>query len=387
MAEPTTTLTALRRSIASVFQTEFFRRYPESVLAVTTASTSSSFTCSSLGQTETDFWKGAFVYFVTATQAAIVGKERKVSAFTPATDTITFVEPYPAVITAADTFEIHAMASANDIHRAINRAIRDVAKAYPRSVIDETLVVREKRRIHTITGLSARCWVPKQVYVENNSTATHSLVTSVTYSGPVAGVYTATIVLKDLTVTTDQYNGWLCSAVTGTGEGGIAAQTISDTIAPHTIVVTSTVNTFDTTTLLMLWNTAVQEENWDRLTAVRFDFNEYPNTMWMQEQLDMYRGFRLRFIYTAAAAELTAEADVTTVPQEYVINKSLQFLHETLAHDNRSDANRHLNLAQYYSNEAEKFLVKNAPQRPSGTAWQEGDDRSDNTTPDPLSWR
>lgn len=387
MAEPTVTRTTLRRAVARIFQSEFFRRYPEGSLA-TTGSTFSSSTmaCTSLTQAD-DFWKGGYVYFVTATQAANLGKDRRIASFAASNDLITVGEPFAATITQNDTFEIHSIISASDIHEALNRAIRDVAKSYPRQVIDETLVVQEKKRYHTLTGLAARVWRPRQIFVEQNTTAVNAKVASVTYSGPVAGVYTATIVFGDLTVTADQYNGWLCSVVTGTGLGGINAATITDTVAAHSIVVPSTVNTFDTTTLIMLWNPNVQEENWDKIVAARFDFSEYPNTLFMQEQLDKYRGFRLRFIYSAPAAELTLDTDSTTVPQEFVVMRAVQYLHEILAHDNRADANRHLNLAQYYKASCDEFLVKNTPLRPAGTVWQEGDGGSTYSDPDPLGWR
>lgn len=386
MAEPTVTRTLLRRSVARIFQSEFFRRYPESVLTVTTGGSATSFTCSSLTQTEDNFWKGGYVYFVSATQAGIVGKDRRISAFTASTDTVTVAEPFAANITAADTFEIHSLVSASDIHEALNRAIRDVAKVYPRQVIDETLVVQEKKRYHTLTGLAARVWRPRQVYVEQNTTAIHAKVASATYTG--TGPYTATITFSDLIVTADQHNSKLCSIVTGSGLGGINAATIIDTIAPNQIQVSSTVNTLSTDTLIMIWDPNVQETNWNKLTEIRFDFSEYPNTMFMQAQLDQYRGFRLRFIYSSPAAELTADADTTTVPHELVVKRAVQYLHEMLAHDNRADANRHLNLAQYYKAECEEFLVKNTPLRPAGTVWMEGDDSTSTyADPDPLGWR
>lgn len=387
MAEPTVTRTNLRRSVARALQGEFFRRYSESVLSVTTGSTATSFTCSSLTQTENNFWLGGYVYFLTATNAGNVGRDRRISAFTALTDTVTFAEPFPANIAAGDTFEIHSLVSAAEIHEVLNRAIRDVAKNYPRQVIDETLVVQEKKRNHTLTGLAARVWRPKQVFVEQNTTAIHGKVASATYTGPSGGYYTATITFSDLTVTDDLYNGYLCSIVTGGGLGGINAATIIDTIAPNQIQVLSTVNTLSTTTLIMLWDPNVQETNWPKLTAIRFDFAEYPNTMFMQEQLDQYRGFRLRLVYIAPAAELTADTDTTTVPQEFLVNRSLQYLHEMLSNDNRSDATRHLNLAQYYKAQSEEFLLKNAPIRPAGTVWLEGDGTSTYADPDPLSWR
>lgn len=380
MAEPTTTRKTLRREIAAALRGEFFRLYPEGELAVTGTSATTRVVSSSLTQVD-DYWNNGFLYMVDGPAA---GYERRINDFAHLGTFADFLEPFPYVPVAGNKFEIHERWSATQIHQAINRAIRFVAKDFPESVNDETQILEEDKLSYSLLGLSKRVLTVGSVWVGYH---TNSFTVQPSVVG-VSGVNIEITLPSGVITSDDQYNGWTVSIYYGTGKNQMT--TITDTVlSTNKIVVLDSAFTPnpDTTSKLRLWDANDQQTDWRKLTFLRTDFQEYPNNLYLTRRIPEYEGFNIRLIYTTNAWELTTDADTTKVPSEYLIHEAQSILYDQLTNDNRADSNRYAGLAQYHHQIAMQYRVENQPAVPSSTIFLE-DNGSDMSQEDvnPLGW-
>lgn len=319
-----------------------------------------------------DYWNGAWVYIIGTPD----GEVRKINDFSNAGSILPEI-PFSAVPNG--TYEIHDRVNALDINDAINDAIRDGWKHFFDYVMSDTeLILKEDTLEYSLTGLTKLPWKVYKVWIENSTTTIRGTADSAT---------STTLVDSDADFS-GVVAGWYLSIYDGTGAGQI--RTVSS-VASSTITVPDWDTTPDTTSKYALWDPLDQEVDWTRITAVRFDANEFPNTMYFTREYHSHLGQRIRVQYTSQPGTLSADSDTTILPQEYIVNKAMSILFDTLVNSNRADRQRYAALAEYHDQLARDIRERKAFQPPSRTLWQEEDTRPitgvANIHGDPLGWR
>lgn len=366
MAEVTVTRATLRRKIAR----QLMYRFPQYVGDSSTFSGTPTTTAMAdpvLVQ-GADFWNQSWVYDVANDESRI------------ATDfgggTLT-TQAFSTAPSAGATYEIHDYWNAGAIHQAINRAIEDGWPAFFDQVTDETLILEEDKLAYTISSLSSAPWLVLQMWVEKNTSVLRGEVessTSTTLTDTGAGF-------------TSVDSNWRVSIYAGTGSGDL--RTGSSGTADTVTVTSAWSSNPDTTSKYAAWDTSNQIVDWRRVYAVRFDQKEFPNIMYLTRRYPVLYGLRMRLIYLAKPAQLSADSDTTVVPEEFIIAKACSILHDMAVNDNRVDRQRHASLAEYYDQLARDYMQRRAFQMPASTLWQERDEASlwrETDLADPLGW-
>jgi hypothetical protein len=357
MAEATSTRKELRRVIARAARLEFFRRYSANEVALTGTPTTTSLTSSSLTQVAS-FWQNAWAYVVDGTQA---GAERKVTAFDAVTDALTLEYALAGAPAAGVMIELYDTWSAADIHDAINRAIREWGRIFFDSVMDQTLILKEDTMEYSLTSLVKRVWSLRKVRIEQAGNS----ITGLTTSASVVGSHVQ-LVQTAMFKTNDQYNGYKISIYDGTGAGQVGD--VVDTVATGTyitVLATQFATTPDSTSKFRLWLPSEQLSDTWPLANWRTDSPEFPDYLILNKLEPSFYGMRMYLYYTHVPTELTADADTTVVPKEFIVNQALAYLHESMMGDNRSDANRHANIAQVYRNLATEYRERFGTRQPA----------------------
>lgn len=371
MAEPTKNRKQLRRAVSKAAKSRFFRTYSDGQVELSgTPSTTALASTDYLVQGD-GHWKNSFVYVVETEE------ERPIAGFDSSLRTLYPEYPFATAPGSTDSIEIHDRWSPGEIHDAINWSIEEAGKKFPDSVEDTTLVLLEDKLQYDISGLSDPVWMPLQVWVERTATAmTGTAVAGSTDSITVpAGV--------DLSsVDTD----WKVSIYYGTGVQQLADVTA---VSTTTQVVSAQFATAPSTdSKYRLWNAAEEKYDWDRIAALKFDQPEFPTYMRFVGRYTSQLGLRIRFVYLSIPQVMDDDADTTVIPEQYIVHKSLSYLHDLMVQDVRADRSMHANAAEYHEALADKFMALHIRRRTAGTWWQEEDNRSHTygMPEDPMAW-
>jgi len=379
MAKPTTSRTTLRRAIAMDLAMPFFQRY-ETSLTADSGSSASKIVDASLTQDD-DFWKNSWLYISSDTATGNVGAVRQIVRFSE-TDNALFPEyNLTAAASTGTSFELHTIFSPHEIHRAINRSIQEGFPAFYDIVVDESMIVEEDKLEYDISNLTYDPWIFASVLIEQGDDVKSGQVTaaSSTYFDDTTSSFSS--------VDTD----WKVSIYDGTGKGQLR-DVISATSTRVTISTGGgssddfTTNP-DTTSKYKLWDTAEQESDWYRMTAIRFDKPEFPSKMYLTKNPTGAYGMRFRLIYATQPAELTADSDETVVPKEYIINRAIEILAASRIASTRADRDKYAAMEQMGRIKADQYREKNSFRMPT-TIWQERDPNGPRAESEenPLQW-
>jgi hypothetical protein len=381
MSEPTTNRKELRRTIARALQMEFFKRYADGELALTGTPTTTSLASSSLTQSQTDYWKGGWVYIASGAQ---LGAERRITTFNPTGDILTPEYPLAGAPASGDKIEIHDLWSPTMIHQAINRALKEAGRVFFDSNIDSTLVARSDRTLYDISAITPAIWKINQIWIEQVEETRIFQPSAVETEGS----YHLITLPAGMITADDQYNGWYISAYDGPGAG--QSTTITDTALVGRVITVATANftTAPTTdTYLRIWNANSDDRQHYQLTGFRVDDAEFPNKIWVDPLRSDLLGYRLMIQYAHLPVDLTTDTSATTVPQEYIVNKARAFLHEDRMNDNRPDSARHAQLAQTFHGRADDYLMRYPRRHPAGTVQTTANHFVGGDAIDPMGWR
>ncbi len=367
----TSTRSTLRRDICRELQMPFMRKYGGfSVVAASPAPTVSSIADNKLTQ-ENHHWKNQWWYSVTKDEV------RLITAFKADSNELVF--EYPATLpVAGDTYEIHSIWNADEIHAAINRAIEDAYPSFFDVVTDETLVIKENTLEYSLTGLTYSPWIITKVWVENADRIGMGKVTS-------AAAGTLVDTNTNFTGITSSY---LVSIYSGKGAGQL--RTVGSITGTTQLNVTSNwITTPDSTSKYLLWDPTIQSSDWTRLQNIRFNTKENPTKLYLPENFSSRYGQRIRLEYISKPVILGSEASITSIPKEFIIHRALHFLHGQKINDNRVDRQRYEVLAQRYFEQSEMYRQSHAFNMPEITMWtprvsRGGDLRLDGN---PMGWR
>jgi hypothetical protein len=378
MSEPTTNRKELRRTIARALQMEFFKRYADGELALTGTPTTTSLASSSLTQSQSDYWKGGWVYITSGTQ---LGAERRITTFNPTGDILTPEYPLAGAPAAGDKIEIHDLWSPTMIHQAINRALKEAGRVFFDSNIDSTLVARSDRTLYDISAITPAIWKINQIWIEQ--------VEETRIFQPVDYEDTGTEYVLALPVgicnTADQYNGWMLSIYDGPGAGQVV--TITDSLEAQLIMEVGLDPVPTSASYMRIWNPNSDDRQHYQLTGFRVDDAEFPNKIWVDPLRSDLLGYRLMIQYAHLPVDLATDTSATTVPQEYIVNKARAYLHEDRMNDNRPDSARHTQLAQTFHGRADDYLMRYPRRHPAGTVQTSSNHFVGGDAIDPMGWR
>jgi hypothetical protein len=366
MAEPSITLTNLRRMVCRELKMPFFLRYKNGFLD---ADSGTTLTLVDTALTQKDkFWNNAWVYRTASQEASLI------TNFDGQTDTLSLETPITTVVTG-DDYEIHSLWNAYEIHEAINQAIRDARRIFIETITDETLVVQEDTLAYSLTSLARTPFVISRVYIEQPSNVQRGTVFSATSN---------TISINDLSVMNDVTSNWKVSIYAGTGKGQLRAITSVDGIIA-TVPAWTTVP--DATSKYALWNPTVQTYDWYPWDALRMDSaKEFPDLLYFSRRPIDFYGMRIRLEYASLPVELSLEADVTYIPTSYLLPAAVAILHGHKIGDNRADRDLHFGEARRYKELAENFLIRNAPHRPDMAMLKQTANYYQPDNQNPLNW-
>jgi hypothetical protein len=381
MSEPTKTRAQLRRELTRRMGMVFRRRLGESSTLTGSSSTTAARDSAKLVQTD-DFWNGH--YFYNVTRDAV----RLITDFVAANDEATLEYAITGQV-SGDTYEIHSLFSADDLHGALNVAIRDGFPAFFDYLTDESLVLEQDTLEYDLSSLATAPYRVKQVFIESAVGVLRGVVddadtTYITDDALIGAIYDGTNSL-DLIRT-----GWKVSIYAGTGAGQV--RTVASTTPSTGKLSISGADpwdtTPDTTSKYAVWNPAVQWQPWRRVTVARFDAKEWPDKLYLGRIFPEWYGLRLRIKYIGRPAELSAEASTTLLPEEYLMERAQAYLYALGMDDNRLDRARYSDLYQTKYATATQLKNEKAWREPDGTLWQEEahlPGYGDNA--DPLGWR
>jgi len=369
MAEPTKTRKQLRRAVSKASKSRFFRTYSDGEIPLSGTPSAISLPSTDYLVQGDNYWKNSFVYVVETQE------ERPISDFDNATAVLTPEYPFTAAPDSTDSIEIHDRWSPGEIHDAINWSIEEAGKKFPDSVEDETLILLEDKLQYDISGLSEKVWMPLQVWIERTATSMTGTATAGT---------TDSITVPSGVDLSSVDTDWKVSIYCGTGSQQVADVTA---VSTTTQIISAMFDTAPSTdSKYRLWDAAEEKYVWEKIAAVKFDQLEFPTYIRFASSYSSLLGMRMRLVYLSVPSVMDDDADTTVIPEQYIVHKSLSYLHDLMVQDVRADRQMHANAAEYHEALADKFMALHIRRRVAGTWWQEEDNRSQAYEVDPMGW-
>jgi hypothetical protein len=311
-----------------------------------TGSTATKIIDAALAQKD-KYWNGNFLYWIDTQTSSYI------NAFTANDHSLLLEKSVGETPTAGDKYEIHSIWNAEDIHDSINRAIKSSRQSFFISHVDENKCRAEDIQQYDISGLSVVPWILNKIYQEVprnpiRFVAASAAATSITAP---AGVDLTSVVA-----------GWIVTVYDGTGAGqvktvsAVAGQQISTGVVAWT-------TTPDTTSKVMVFDPNLS--SWYPMHNFHTDALEYPQYVRFSNRRPDYDGGRFRFEYLGVSSALSTEASTTSIPEEYLVNKVCSILHGQVLNGTKADKEAHYAEFKRYQEEADAFLIRNAPHAPS----------------------
>lgn len=346
----TITLQNLRRSIGRRSQQRFFAdwgTYGEATGGTTTTLVDSN----KLGAYADNALKGSYVYFP-ATQVT-----RRITASDQSSTNITWVGAVTTVV-SGDDYEIWHSFTPTAVHDAINQALRD-AWPFLFDYVEDFLVLQNSIGTgYSLTSLTRTPRYLASVYMETLAPS---------YAGQVTTVV-AQNRLKDTnnTFTSDDV-GKQIRIYDGTSQGDI--RTISSLVDSNTVEVSvNFTSTLATDSKYRMVDVNAETHGYKFITEWSVDKFSNPTKLRIGGHPFGYEGYTLRLLYESEYTALSAEADTTTVPQEYVELNALAHLYAIkLSSAPVSELKNWSTLYELMSNAAAQFAAKNRFQHLSST--------------------
>ena len=366
MSEPVITLAEVRRTVCRELKMPFSRRYKAGFLTSDAGGDTISLVDTDLTQGD-NFWRNSWIYRTASQECSLI------TQFIAKDNTLKVEVPITEM--AEEPYEIHSKWNAYEIHDAINEAIRNVRRVFPDNVTDETLIIQEDVRAYTLSGLTKVPWIIHQILLEQPQSVKRGQAVSAT---------STTLVVENNGILADVTSSWKVSIYDGTGKGQIRSVA---SVASATITVTAWTTTPDSTSKYALWNASEETFDWYRFDAVRISSKEFPTTLYFSIRPQDFMGLRIRIEYTAYAAELSAEADTTVVPLEYLKYATLSILHSQKISDTKADRDLHFGEWKRFNDMANEYVVRNTPHRPDSMIFTNPEHQYQARSDDPLNWQ
>jgi hypothetical protein len=367
MTAPTITLQELRRAVCRELRMPFFRRIGASSFCTAGSTATKIYDTGSLTQPD-KYWNNSFVYWIDTQKSSLI------NAFNANEKALLLEKSVGETPTTGDEYEIHSIWNAEDIHESINRAIKSSRQSFFTTTIDQSKCWKEDVLEYDISGLSVTPWILDKIYME--------LPQNDIQFTPVSGGATSVTAPAGVDLTSVKA-GWIVSNFAGKGGGEV--QTV--TSVTNQVIATSTWTTaMDSTSRCMVFDPT--ESSWYPVHNFHTDALEYPQYIRLSLRNPDFYGGRFKLEYLGVSAELSEEDSTTIIPEEYLINKVCSLLHGQVLNGTKSDKESHYAEFKRYQEEADSYLVRNAPhapgifiKNPNAHVNSQGRDRND-----PLNW-
>jgi len=366
MAEPVVDRKTLRRAIAKDLKMPFFRRFPDGIIADASSDLSTAFFQDIRLKQRRDFWNNMWLYNVDS------GESRRIIDFLQPSNRLMPEFNFTTTPTTAHTYEIFSIHTPDEIHDAINDALREGFPSFFDVTVSEDIVLESNKIEYDLVGNTngrgnlVNPFRIKNIEIERTSSGSQHHATAGSVS----------------TITDDQVSftaidtGWRVSLYEGLGSGQtqkVASGDASGVLTPAANWTT----TPDTTTKFRVWQDSKQTLPWQDVTAINFDLKDNPGKMYFRENMSSLVGMRLRVRYVAAPQSLSNDTAETVVPQKYIVTFAKAKLFAQRAEDVRHNTGKFLQLVSNMELRAEKFRVDHAFDLPDQTWWTEEDYGSD----------
>ena len=365
MAEPTVDRVTLRREIARDLGMPFFRIFPSGITIQDSATSGlanasdSTKIKDSRFQQKADYWKNTWVYNVTT------GEQRR---------TVDFIQDQKALMpeynwtttpTTAHTIEIFSIHTAEEVHNAINDAIRDGFPVFFDIVTYENIIIEDEKLEYTFSnnsdgrGFLTNPYRIKSVWMEQiTSGGTHSVTSA------------ASTVLAN---TAETFSGvdttWSIGVYKGTGAGQYIVPTSGSSAGIITVPAMTVVP--DTTSEFRLWKRTEELYSWYPITDIEFDAKDYPGLMRLLHSRPADVGLRMRIQYVQEPQPLATDTASTAVPRQYIRHRALAKLMRQRARTHPAERSKYAELATDEERQADKFKIEHGFDLPDQTIWQE----------------
>jgi hypothetical protein len=283
-----------------------------------------------------DFWNGSWLYVV---DEAAAGTVRRISDFANTGGVMT-VDAAIASFDTGDAYQIFDRISPHQIHNFINEAIRDGFPAFHETVMNEELIIRKDVRGYSLSGLTQTPWMIHKVWVENPTIINRGFATA-------GGAATITVPSGiDLTDVAANPTNYRISIFDGTSAGDLR---IPSSVSGQQITVSVAWTATPTTSSeFALWDASDETYDWTLIRETKIDNPESPGILYFARRMADREGLRLRIQMSARPGELSADADTTVVPMEFIVLRVLHKVYNTLMNSSRSDRKTNRELASEY---------------------------------------
>lgn len=339
MSRPTVSRKALRRAIALDMVMPFFIRYEAGESTITSIA-GVSLVDTSLSQVD-GFWVNQWVY------APTLNKAYRIIDYTKNSHTLV-LEQTSASLIAGLKYEIHQGFSPLEINQAINRAMRLGYPDFFDTSKDTSLVLCRDKLEYDISTLSPSAAMILGVSLERPSKRVYGKIDSLVDNGTTVTITDADLNLSEVT------NSWLVSFFNGAGSGGWSTLSV---VGTHSFTCDDQGELAGTE--FMLWDPNYQTRDWFDVRTYNVDVEEFPTYIRFNYPEDYWVGSRIQIMYGYRPEGLSTDADLTVVPEGYLVPQALSILASTRINDSRYDRQKFAIIAQDKKAEAEEYRNKN----------------------------
>jgi len=343
----------------------FFRRFANGQLSPDSTSTQTLIKDATLTQTDA-FWNGHWFYGITGEDMSII------RSFSNAGHSFIPEIGIAASSNTEEPYEIHSLWNAAEIHNAINRAIDIAKRIFTDTVRDASMILEQDKLSYTISGLTKVPFAVHKVWLENPASI---------YRGQASAGGASTITVQS--VPSDITTNWKISIYDKTGKGQI--RNYVSAVGLVVTVDSAWTTQPDSTSKYAIWDASEELYDWIPLDTWYTDAPEFPDTINFRSRMASYYGVRIRIEYESLPTALTTDASTTIVPKEYIVSKACSILHGQKLNDTKVDQQSHYAENQRYSEDADKYLINNAPHIPASTI-KSHEQRTYIEDEDPLGW-
>lgn len=378
MAEPTVTLAQLRRAVGRQTGMRFYRYGNTGTIS---AQTGNHVEDNDLLAQVDDFWNRSWFYVVTGSAAQ---ESRMILDSRQADRSLTLEFP-PTTMSVSDEYEILDAYSPAMVHEAINEALREAWPHFFETLEDTSLCVGQDLMEYDISGLGA--FMVNQVWIERPDSIARYETT---------GTNTTLYVNLDTSEDISQYafgDWWITifDANEGAGLGYARAISAIDNNLKRVSWTTAT-PLASPGARVTIFNAEEKNVDWYPAHACDFDNKQWPDTMRFKVAYDnFFVGSRIMLRYITVPAELSAEADTTAVPIDYVVARARAMLYDWHKDDTRQDRQRFDANFTDQMVRSEAIKANKAFQAPDQLFWTEDDPALQHgmwsdSDGDPLGW-
>ena len=341
----------------------FFKRFPAGIQATASSDLDSTFFQDVRLTQRRDFWKNMWLYNVSNDEY------RRIADFRQEQQRLIPEFEFTTTPATTDIFEIHSIYTPEEIHNAIDDAIREAFPVFFDVVMDETLVYEQDKLVYDlITSVGGRGTLSnplriKKIWIEQTTSGTTHTAT-----GGAAGTISDT----DATFTAVD-TMWRVSIYGGTGSGQTQEIDTGDSNGLLTPAANWTTIP-DTTSKFRVWEALKEQVDWHEISSVRFDAKDYPTNMYMQQRAPAWFGMRFRIQYIGEPQVFTNDTSpVTVVPTKYIKHYAMGLLLDKRGRTHPSDQNKYAELADREMQKAQQYKADHGFDLPDQTWWQEED--------------